>query len=60
MQADNRLLPSPSVVANITRYEAHLHRQYIQSLHELEALQARRRGERVPLARLDISGPPAG
>jgi hypothetical protein len=40
------------------RYEAHLHRQYIQTLHELEALQARRRGERTPLARLDITGAP--
>jgi hypothetical protein len=53
-----RMLPRD--VTKITRYEAHLHRTYIQTLHELEALQARRRGERVPLARLDISGPPAG
>ena len=50
----------PGDVVTITRYEAHLHRMYIQTLHELEALQAHRRGERVPLARLDISGPPAG
>jgi hypothetical protein len=60
LQVGNRFLPSSSVVANITRYEAHLHRMYVQTLHELEALQARRRGERVPLARLDISGPPGG
>ena len=50
----------PNAVSTITRYEAHLHRIYIQTLHELEALQARRRGEKVSLARLDISGPPTG
>ena len=55
-----RILPSKDDLMQIIRYEAHLHRQYIQTLHELEAIQARRRGERVPLARLDISGPPAG
>jgi hypothetical protein len=60
MQVGNRLVPSSDVVAKIARYEAHLHRMYIQTLHELEALQARRHGERVPLTRLDISGPPAG
>lgn len=60
MQVGNRLVPSPDVVAKIARFEAHLHRMYIQTLHELEALQARRNGERVPLTRLDISGPPAG
>ena len=43
----------------IMRYEAHLHRQCLQTLHELEALQARRRGEQTHLARLDISTPPA-
>ena len=60
IRVGTRLLPSSDVIAKVTRYEAHLHRTYIQTLHELEALQARRRGERVPLARLDISGPPAG
>ena len=53
-----RLLPSGEVLDRIMRYEAHLHRQLTQTLHELEALQARRHGERTPLARLDISGPP--
>lgn len=60
MWVGNSLVSSQDVVTKITRYEAHLHRIYIQTLHELEAIQARRRGERVPLARLDISGPPAG
>ena len=44
---------------NIMRYEAHLHRQCLQTLHELEALQARRRGETPHLARLDVSASPA-
>jgi hypothetical protein len=42
------------------RYEAHLHRQYIQTLHELEAIQIRRKGGTSPLARLDIIGAPGG
>ena len=40
------------------KYEAHLHRMQIQTQHELEALQARRKGEHSPLARVDFSGPP--
>ncbi len=40
------------------RYEAHFHRQYIQTLHELEAIQLGRQGGHFPLARLDISAPP--
>jgi len=43
-----RLLPSGEVLDRIMRYEAHLHRQLTQTLHELEALQARRHGERTP------------
>ena len=54
-----RVLPQTDTLAKIMRYEAHLHRQYIQTLHELEAIQARRKGGHVPLARLDISAPPA-
>ena len=41
------------------RYKAAEHRQLLQTMHEFEALQARRKGEHPPLARLDISGPPA-
>ena len=55
-----RILPAGDDLMMIMRYEAHLHRIYIQTLHELEAIQARRRGERVTLTRLDISGPPSG
>jgi hypothetical protein len=53
-----RILPGEGELLKIQRYEAHLHRQYIQTLHELEAIQARRRGEHTPLARLDITGSP--
>ncbi len=51
------LLPA-NKVEKLVRYEAHLGRQLFQTLHELEAMQARRRGERSPLARLDVQGLP--
>jgi hypothetical protein len=54
-----RQFPGGGIIDNLMRYESHLHRQYIQTLHELEAIQARRHGERTPLARLDITGSPA-
>ncbi len=54
-----RVLPTRDDLEKIMRYEAHLHRQCLQTLHELEALQARRQGERTPLTRLDVSAPPA-
>ena len=41
------------------RFESHLHRQCLQTLHEIEALQSRRLGKPVTLTRLDISAPPA-
>jgi len=42
-----------------SRRESHLHHQFIQTFRELEALQARRTGQRPsPLARLDVSGSP--
>lgn len=58
MQTGIRMVPDPDTLNVITRYETHLHRQLLQTLHELEAMQDRRRGERSPLARLDITGPP--
>ena len=45
---------SEKMLDKVPRYEAHLHRQFLQTMHELEALQARRRGEQAPLARLDV------
>ena len=58
MQTGVRMVPDPETLNVITRYESHLHRQLLQTLHELEAMQDRRRGERSPLSRLDITGPP--
>lgn len=54
-----RMLPSRDTMEKIMRCEAHLRRQFLQILHELESRQARRKGERPsPLARLDVSGSP--
>ena len=39
-----RLLPDDKTLEKTMRYEAHLSRQLYQTLHELEALQARRQG----------------
>ncbi len=51
-------LPAADKLEKLQRYESHLTRQFYQALHELEALQVRRRGERTPLARLDLQGLP--
>jgi hypothetical protein len=53
-----RLLPSVRTIDQITRYEAHLHRQLLQTMHELEAMQDRRLGAAAPLARLDVTQAP--
>lgn len=54
-----RLLPRVEVLEKVARYEAHLSRLLYKTLHELEALQARRQGGAAPpLARLDIEGLP--
>ncbi len=39
-----RVLPNEDDLKAVSRNEAHLSRQMYQALHELEALQARRRG----------------
>jgi hypothetical protein len=51
-----RLLPDETILEKVARYEAHLSRGLYKALHELEALQARRTGGAVPLARLDVDG----
>jgi hypothetical protein len=48
-------VPSGDHLEKIMRCDTQLHRQRNQTLHELEALQARRRGEQAPLARLDVT-----
>jgi hypothetical protein len=57
-QVSYRLIPGDDVITTIMRYEISLHRQCIQNLHELEAMQTRRQGGTSPLARLDIIGGP--
>ena len=54
-----RVIPQGTSLDKIMRYETHLHRIWLQTLHELEAIQVRRQGGHAPLARLDISAPPA-
>ncbi len=54
-----RVIPQDTSLNKIMRYETHLHRIWLQTLHELEAIQLRRQGGHAPLARLDISAPPA-
>jgi hypothetical protein len=49
-----RTASNEAVLERIPRYEAHLQRQLMQTMHELEALQARRRGEVTPLGRVDV------
>jgi len=50
-----RMLPDATTLQKITRYEAHLSRQLLQALHELQRLQAVRGGRAVPLpAALDV------
>jgi hypothetical protein len=39
-----RLLPDEMTLQKIARYEAHLSRGLYQAMHELEALQTKRRG----------------
>jgi hypothetical protein len=53
------IVPGKDDLDRIMRYEAHLNRQFYQALHELEAVQLRRRGGNSPLARLDINTSPA-
>lgn len=48
------LLPDDRALEMLMRYEGHLSRLLNHALHELEALQDRRRGNATPLARLDI------
>jgi hypothetical protein len=53
-----RVIPAANDADKIMRYESHLHRVAMQTYHELEARQARSRGEHTSLTRLDISAPP--
>jgi hypothetical protein len=49
------MVPEANTLQKITRYEAHLSRQLLQALHELQRLQAAHGGRAVPLpAALDV------
>jgi hypothetical protein len=50
------VLPDLATLQAFSRYEAHLNRQLVHTMHELEALQRRRNGQPAPLARLDVVG----
>jgi len=56
--ASARWLPHPLDIDKIIRFEAHLSRQLYQARHELEAMQAARRGQRTPLLRVDVHHEP--
>jgi hypothetical protein len=56
----DQIIPAGATLERVMRYETHLHRQLVQTMHELEALQARRKGQATPLARLDVAGGPGG
>lgn len=58
-QRELRILPSDHHLERITKQERHFHRQALQTLHEIQALQARREGHPVNLVRVDFSGSPA-
>jgi hypothetical protein len=52
----HRFLPDESTLEKISRYEAHLSRQLVQALHELERLKATRGGADIPPpAALDVN-----
>ena len=52
------LLPAANDLEVIMRFGGQLHRQWIQVHNQLLAAQARRRGEKVPLAMVDMIGAP--
>jgi len=54
-----RILPQRKILDRVSKYEAHLNRQLVSALHELEAIQFRRTtGSAPPLIRHDHSGLP--
>ncbi|MFH0851714.1 MAG: hypothetical protein V1876_03110 [Candidatus Peregrinibacteria bacterium] len=54
--AEAKLLPSEDDLQRIQRYEAHLHRCFMHTLHELQRMQSNRMGNPAPLAAaLDVT-----
>ncbi len=56
---ERRMIPGKMDLDNVMRYQAHLQRLWQGTLHEIEALQARRLGQVSPLARIDYNASPA-
>ena len=54
-----RVVPHGEAADRLMRQEAHLHRIWRQTAHELEAVQARRQGQPSSLHRFDFSSSPA-
>lgn len=53
--AETQLLPNSEDLQRIQRYDAHLYRSFMQTLHELQRMQALRLGKPAPMvAALDI------
>jgi len=50
-----RSFPPEGYIERLQRYETHLHRLFLKDLHELEALQSRRKGEPPGVARVDFT-----
>ncbi len=54
--AEAQLLPNSEDLQRIVRYDAHLYRSFMQTLHELQRIQALRLGKPAPLtAALDVT-----
>lgn|GEM_PF-1278764 len=55
-ERQERAVPDFEELGKLQRYEGHLERMLYRSLHELEAIQSRRRGTAVPLGRIEVYG----
>jgi hypothetical protein len=49
-------VPDQEALQKISRYEAALERSLYRAMHELEAMQERRKGRAAPLARVQVHG----
>ncbi|MCH7697621.1 MAG: hypothetical protein IH865_01595 [Chloroflexi bacterium] len=59
LRRERRMIPGKIDLDTVMRYQGHLQRLWQGTLHELEALQARRLGQASPLARIDHNASPA-
>ncbi len=54
-----KIIPDGWSIDRILRYETHVRRALLQTVHELEVRQAHRKGEQSPLARVDFTAGPS-